>query len=73
MSNSYKTLLGLSDVDADVIVAEMISTQDLKAENMDVNNAIINKLTIPNGGEGMILTLYWRLHFWIFRFALLDL
>ena len=20
-----------------------------------------------------ILTLYWRLHFWIFRFALLDL
>ena len=54
--NSYKTLLGLANVDADVIEAEMISTFDLKAENADMNNAVINKLTIPNGTDSYILT-----------------
>jgi hypothetical protein len=57
MASSYKSLLGLSDIDANGIVADRVDVDQLNTRELNAENAIIQKLNLPDGAQtGYVLT-----------------
>jgi len=61
----------VSSLDLSALVHQMECSQ---ARNAEAKQRLeVGSTRLSRHQQGPLLTLYWRLHFWIFRFALLDL